>query len=372
MAMRYEVVLPEEKKEKKWKMFLIFAISLLLHTGVLFLFRGQIIGALSEARLREIELMEEKLAQKKNVNPKAAKKLEQEKKKEEEKKGEKKEGDNKPAGKMDLAPKLSTTLPNPNIKIGGPKLNMDLPQDLKIQIAQTQVLPEQMTVEKIDISQINALQNMDVGIDIENLEPSMDLGAADMVIAVSGTGASTADILAMEAVPAVGLGGPGIEGALGGGLGFGEEGGGGGIGFGGGGSAINLAESGPGLAPSTDIKLGSGSETFKAVEEQLGASSAGPKSSPMELTGEVANRKILTKVKPTYPEKARKEGWEGVVVLKFWVTPEGAVKNIQLLRSSGYPELDNAAKSALSQWKFAAKDVAQDEWGQLTVRFTLM
>jgi hypothetical protein len=67
MAMRYEVVLPEEKKEKKWKMFLIFAISLLLHTGVLFLFRGQIIGALSEARLREIELMEEKLAQKKNV-----------------------------------------------------------------------------------------------------------------------------------------------------------------------------------------------------------------------------------------------------------------------------------------------------------------
>jgi len=371
MAMRYEVVLPEEKKEKKWKMFLIFAISLLLHTGVLFLFRGQIIGALSEARLREIELMEEKLAQKKNVNPKAAKKLEQEKKKEEEKKGEKKEGDNKPAGKMDLAPKLSTTLPNPNIKIGGPKLNMDLPQDLKIQIAQTQVLPEQMTVEKIDISQINALQNMDVGIDIENLEPSMDLDAADMVIAVpSGKGASTAQILAMEAVPAVSLGGPGIEGALGGGLGFGEEGGGGGLGFGG--KSINLAESGPGLAPSTDIKLSSGSETFKAVEQQLGATSAGPKSSPMELTGEVANRKILTKVKPTYPEKARREGWEGVVVLKFWVTPEGAVKDIQLLRSSGYPELDNAAKSALSQWKFAAKDVAQDEWGQLTVRFTLM
>lgn len=369
MAMRYEVVLPEEKKEKKWKIFVIFAISLLLHTGVLFLFRGQLMGALAEARLREIELMEEKLAQKKNVNPKAQKKLEEEKKKEE-KKEEKKEGDNKPAGKVDLAPKLSTTLPNPNIKIGGPKLNLELPQDIKIQIAQTQVLPDQMMVEKIDISQLNALQEMDVGIDIENLEPSMDLGAADMVIAVSGRGASTADILAMEAVPAVSLGGPGIEGALGGGLGFGAEGGGGGIGFGG--KTVNLAESGPGLAPSTDIKLSSGSETFKAIEQQLGATSAGPKTSPMELTGEVANRKILNKVRPTYPEKAKKEGWEGVVVLKFWVTPEGAVKNIQLVRSSGYPELDNSAKSALSQWKFAPKDITADEWGQLTVRFTLM
>jgi len=365
MAMRYEVVLPEEKKEKKWKMFVIFGISLLLHTGVLFLFRGQILGALSEARLREIELMEEKLAQKKNVNPKAQKKLEEEKKKDEEKK------DNKPAGKMDLAPKLSTTLPNPNIKIGGPKLNMELPQDLKIQIAQTQVLPDQMMVEKIDINQLNALQEMDAAIDIENLEVGMDF-SADMVITVSGSGASTADILAMEAVPAVGLGGPGIEGALGGGLGFGEEGGGGGIGFGGGGTSVNLAESGPGMAPSTDIKLSSGSETFKAVEEQLGATSAGPKTAPMELTGEVANRKILSKVKPSYPEKARKEGWEGVVVLKFWVTPEGAVKNLQLVRSSGYPELDNSAKSALSQWRFAAKDVTADEWGQLTVRFTLM
>ncbi|MEO0211779.1 MAG: energy transducer TonB [candidate division WOR-3 bacterium] len=371
MAVRYEVVLPEEKKEKKWKIFVIFAISLLLHAGVLFLFRGQLMSALSEARLREIELMEEKLAQKKNVNPKAQKKLEEEKKKEE-KKEEKKEGDNKPAGKMDLAPKLSTTLPNPNIKIGGPKLNMEMPQDLKIQIAQTQVLPEQLTVEKIDISQVQALQEMDAAIDIESLEPSMDLGAADMVIAISGTGASTSQILAMEAVPAVSLGGPGIEGALGGGLGFGEEGGGGGLGFGGGKGAINLAESGPGLAPSTDIKISSGSETFKAVEQQLGAASAGPKAAPMELTGEVANRKILNKVKPTYPEKARKEGWEGVVVLKFWVTPDGAVKNIQLVRSSGYPELDNSAKSALSQWRFAAKDVTVDEWGQLTVRFTLM
>ncbi len=365
MAMRYEVVLPEEKKEKKWKLFVIFGISLLLHAGVLFLFRGQILGALSEARLREIELMEEKLAQKKNVNPKAQKKLEEEKKKDEGKKD-----DNKPAGKVDLAPKLSTTLPNPNIKIGGPKLNMEMPQELKIQIAQTQVLPDQMMVEKIDINQLNALQEMDAAIDIENLDVSMDIGATDLVIAVSGSGASTSDILAMEAVPAVGLGGPGIEGALGGGLGFGSEGGGGGIGFGG--KSVNLAESGPGLAPSTDIKLSSGSESFKAVEEQLGATSSGPKSAPMELTGEVANRKILSKVKPSYPERARKEGWEGVVVLKFWVTPEGAVKNIQLVRSSGYPELDNSAKSALSQWRFAAKDVTADEWGQLTVRFTLM
>jgi len=363
---RYEVVLPEEKKEKKWKFYIFLLISMLFHVGILFMLRGQIAGAMSEARLREIELMEEKLAKKKNANPKAAKKLEEEKKKDE------KKGDNKPAGKMDLAPKLSTTLPNPNIKLGGPKLNTELPENLKIQIAQSNIVPEQMQVENIDLKQIEALQNMDAAIDIESLEPSLDASEADIIIAFSGSGASTSDILAMEAVPAVGLGGPGIEGSMGGGLGFGGEGGfGGGIGGSGGGGAISLDEGG--LAPTSDIKISSSGTDLKAVQEALeGSGSSGPTSSPMELTGEVANRKILSKIKPSYPSKAKREGWEGTVVLKFWVTPEGAVKNIQIVRSSGYPELDNSAKSALSQWKFAAKDGVGDEWGQLLVRFILM
>ena len=360
---RYEVILPEEKKEKKWKLYVIFLISLLLHGGILFLFRGQIMSAMAEARLREIELMEEKLAKKKHANPKAKKKLEDKKK-------DDKKGDDKPKGdkkKLSLAPKLSTTLPNPNIKIGGPKLNTKLPEDLKIQIAQTQIVPEQMNVENIDLKQIEALQNMDAAIDVESLEPSLDASAADVVIAVSG-GASTSDILAMDAVPAVGLGGPGIEGSMGGGLGFGEGLGAGGITQGGG---VSLDEGGL-AAPSTDIKISSGSESFQAVQEALSGGGGGPKSSPMQLTGEVANRKVLNRVAPSYPTKARREGWEGTVVLKFWVTPGGSVKNIQVIRSSGYPELDRAAKSALSQWKFAPKDGVGDEWGQLLVRFQLM
>ena len=363
--MRYEVTLPEEKKERKWKIFVIFFLSLALHAGALFLFRGQIAAALQEARLREIELLEEKLAKKKKLNPKAAKKLEKEKKKVQ----AEKKGDNKPPGKMSLAPKLSTTIPNPNIKIGGPKLpDVKIPENLKIQIAQSQILPEQIQVENIDLSQLQNLQEMQAAIDLESVELS-DVGVADVVIAISGGGASTSEILAQEAVPAISLGGPGIEGALGGGLGFGEGWGiGGGIGGEGG---ISLEEGGL-AAPSTEIEVGAAaSEAIKAVQEALQSAAAPSAGKMMELTGQVANRKILKKVKPIYPARARREGWEGVVVLKFWVTPEGAVVNITVVRSSGYPELDRAAMSALRQWRFAPKQGAGNEWGQLTVRFRL-
>jgi TonB family protein len=38
--------------------------------------------------------------------------------------------------------------------------------------------------------------------------------------------------------------------------------------------------------------------------------------------------------------------------VKFCVSTAGAVKNVQIVKSSGYPELDQAIKSAVNSWRF--------------------
>jgi protein TonB len=53
---------------------------------------------------------------------------------------------------------------------------------------------------------------------------------------------------------------------------------------------------------------------------------------------------------PAYPEEARKQGIDMVVVVKFVVTETGDVEDIQIL--SGHPTLDRAVIDALRTWRF--------------------
>ncbi len=48
-----------------------------------------------------------------------------------------------------------------------------------------------------------------------------------------------------------------------------------------------------------------------------------------------------------YPEEARREGIEGQLLMKFTIEKSGKVTDVKVLRSSGYPMLDDAAKKAL-------------------------
>lgn len=67
--------------------------------------------------------------------------------------------------------------------------------------------------------------------------------------------------------------------------------------------------------------------------------------------------RILRKTEPTYPEQARRQGWEGTVRVKIEITAEGRAGNVWVVGSSGYEILDNAAVQAVRQWTFVpAKD----------------
>lgn len=56
--------------------------------------------------------------------------------------------------------------------------------------------------------------------------------------------------------------------------------------------------------------------------------------------------------KPLYPREAKKKGYEGEVLLRVEVLPDGGVGEIEVRRSSGHPILDRSAISAVKQWKF--------------------
>jgi TonB family protein len=55
---------------------------------------------------------------------------------------------------------------------------------------------------------------------------------------------------------------------------------------------------------------------------------------------------------PVYPEFAREQGWEGLVLLKVFVRSDGAAASVKIIRGSGYQMLDGAALRAVKAWRF--------------------
>ena len=56
--------------------------------------------------------------------------------------------------------------------------------------------------------------------------------------------------------------------------------------------------------------------------------------------------------KPSYPPDAALRGEQGTVVLLIHVSPDGLVSGVDVLRSSGFSELDRAAEDAVETWHF--------------------
>jgi TonB family protein len=82
----------------------------------------------------------------------------------------------------------------------------------------------------------------------------------------------------------------------------------------------------------------------------------------------------IRRVIPSYPQKARLAGIEGVSLLKVEVLADGSVGRVLVERSSGNPELDRAAKAAVSQWHFAPARQGEKRvkaWVMIPIRFRL-
>ena len=62
-------------------------------------------------------------------------------------------------------------------------------------------------------------------------------------------------------------------------------------------------------------------------------------------------RPIVRRIEPRYPELARRMSISGTVKVFVVVAPDGKVKSVE--PAGGHPLLIEAARQAISQWKFA-------------------
>jgi protein TonB len=95
---------------------------------------------------------------------------------------------------------------------------------------------------------------------------------------------------------------------------------------------------------------------------------------PKSVTPASASAGYLKNPAPEYPSLAMRRGWEGTVLLRVHVLASGKPGEIQLQKSSGRDQLDDAALAAVKRWSFVpAKqgDVAQDGWVNVPIDFKI-
>ncbi|MEG0635552.1 MAG: energy transducer TonB [Pseudomonas sp.] len=95
---------------------------------------------------------------------------------------------------------------------------------------------------------------------------------------------------------------------------------------------------------------------------------------PAPVTPASANAAYLKNPAPEYPSLAQRRGWEGTVLLRVHVLASGKPGEIQIQKTSGRQQLDDAALAAVKRWSFVpAKqgDVAQDGWVSVPIDFKI-
>jgi protein TonB len=84
--------------------------------------------------------------------------------------------------------------------------------------------------------------------------------------------------------------------------------------------------------------------------------------------------RFIHQPKPVYPRTARRQGWEGTVVLDIEMLADGTVGDIKIAKSSGYPVLDQAAQKAVKKWRHIpvqSNGTAVTRRANLPIRFQL-
>ena len=109
----------------------------------------------------------------------------------------------------------------------------------------------------------------------------------------------------------------------------------------------------PGDPTSPEISLGDGE---KAQEKESKKGTAAPAQQEAWVNDDGATLRTepsaLRNPAPRYPWAARLHGWEGTVIVQALVTPIGRADSVRVIKSSGFPSLDEAALVSLRQWQF--------------------
>ena len=89
------------------------------------------------------------------------------------------------------------------------------------------------------------------------------------------------------------------------------------------------------------------------LEQPAAASSAPSRQEPLQpVLPPRSDASHLNNPAPAYPALSRRLGEQGRVLFNVYILANGAVGEINLRRSSGYPRLDEAALAAVQRWRY--------------------
>jgi len=114
-----------------------------------------------------------------------------------------------------------------------------------------------------------------------------------------------------------------------------------------------------------------GEQNLAAADRHLSERGAGTLAAPDQTVQRASYSYTPT---PEYPDQARREGWEGTVLLAVLVDTEGRPETIVLSRSSGFSSLDTAAREAVTRWRFQPARYGRNRvqsWVEVPIVFAL-
>lgn len=83
-----------------------------------------------------------------------------------------------------------------------------------------------------------------------------------------------------------------------------------------------------------------------------GTSAPDPSAGPAASGAPASAPRALSTPSPRYPRAALRRGESGVVVLRLHIGADGRTQGVDVVRSSGFARLDQAAVSAVRRWRF--------------------
>jgi TonB family protein len=104
------------------------------------------------------------------------------------------------------------------------------------------------------------------------------------------------------------------------------------------------------------LKVGAVLEEVDVVPDgtvkPLPESDTGGKPARLRLGGDIEAPKLVTKVQPTYPQKAKAAGAQGTVILHAIIGMDGKPLSLRVMNKEIDPDLARASVEAVSQWRY--------------------
>ena len=128
--------------------------------------------------------------------------------------------------------------------------------------------------------------------------------------------------------------------------------------------------------PDTPALTPNSSNTQEAVASTAAAapSTASGKTGSPSLVEPSADADYLKNPPPGYPRISRRNGEQGTVIVRVFISTQGTPEKAEVRTSSGFARLDQAALEAVQRWRFVPgrrNGTPEAMWFNIPVRFVL-